>query len=247
MNGSLTIASAPESQTVDPVLDPSASCAPAVGEPDLTDEAIAMLRQLARGAMAMAETVQRQAAERAQREHEDGIQRADLTMAFSRAARAVRLTLALAARLDEARRKRGQDDAAERVRRADAALAEHKARERQRVESIVTAAVEGHESLTEVEAGDALAEFDELIETPEIQAQLGLYPAEEIAGRLLGEIDRLLDYGKPLAGRVAAAVETVRIEETRLKPAVLAQARTPLPGTLMTAGPPPATNGTGPP
>ena len=220
---------------------------------DLADEAIAMLRQLARGAMVMAETVQRQAVERAQREHEDGIQRADLTMAFSRAARAVRLTLALAARLDEARRKRGQDDAAERVRRAEAAVAEHKARERQRVESIVTAAVEGHESLTEVEAGDALAEFDELIEEPEIQAQLGIYPAEEIAGRLLGEIDRLLEYGKPLAGRVAAAVERLRVEEGRLKPAVPVGQIPPVHGeaapiaALTAAGPSPETSGTGPP
>jgi hypothetical protein len=163
-----------------------------------------MLRGLARRAMALAETVQEQAADRAAREKQDGIERADLTLAFSRAARTVRLTLTLAAKLDEARRKDDRDQAAERERRAEATAAQRLERDRQRVERIVQDAIESNESLTDVEAEDVMAEFDGRIESPEIEDVLGQIPHEDLAARLMRDIEKTMGLTAPIDCRVTA-------------------------------------------
>ena len=94
----------------DPVSDRAPSCARRSGggdtdlaQEDLVQEQIRMLQDMARLGMEFAGTIQRQAADRAAREREDGVERGDLADAFARVTRSVRQCIALAAKIDQGR------------------------------------------------------------------------------------------------------------------------------------------------
>jgi hypothetical protein len=207
----------------DPPPDRSASAAreDAAAELDLATEAIAMLRQLARGAMTVAETIQHQITERAAQEKADGIERRDLTPAYARAARAVRLTLTLALKIEKGRHKRERAETAEREQQAEAERAERREQDREVVEEILHKALEHNESLYEAEREDVLDGCERLMDSPEFEAQLGEYPPEEIAGRVLEAMDQILPSDGmikpeiPLASGLDAAVAEVRAYAAR--------------------------------
>src|SRR5271165_1839330 len=99
---------------------------------ELAAESVDMLRTMARFTMALAEAAQRQGIERLQQEHEDGIERADATLAVARATRSARLSLMLADKIIQERLKGATEAATAQAEKSAAAAKAGTDRLRQR-------------------------------------------------------------------------------------------------------------------
>jgi hypothetical protein len=160
--------------------DPSRDCG---GDPDLL-----MLKELAEIGMKIARAVGR--------EFEPGCmvepaKAAELERTFSRAARAVRQTLALKARLAELKTRPAQT-ADRPVRGANFVERQHERRQkslvRHVVEQVIKAAASGRE------AEDLLADMRERLKDPDIEDELGYRAAEDIVIGICRDLGIKLSY-----------------------------------------------------
>ena len=207
----------------DPTRDRAASGARswADEEAELAAEQIAMLRNLSRRAMTMAEDIQLQAADRAAREKEDGIERTDLSLAFARTARSARQSMMLASKFAAARRKGERDDAAEQARQAAAARHKRKGEEKQRIERAVEQAIDSDKRLSETAAETAREDLRERLESPEFYEEFGETPAEILIAKLCLELELEPDWADWAA---KAAAEKAWIDHWESEAAVRAAA-----------------------
>jgi hypothetical protein len=151
---------------------------------------LGMLRELAEIGMEMARDVRDEAvAEPApDQPGQPSGKRDTLALAFSRISRAVRMTLALYAKLVEDHRLLGDQIATERKQRADAARTEHRAHQRDKVTRVVEATLDAKAGKNESERERLEDEFREQLQDFDDYALCGQRSIGEIIARICRDL-----------------------------------------------------------
>jgi hypothetical protein len=158
--------------------DPGAAPTP---EMDLAAENIALLRQMTRMAVSLAEKVQEVALDRAERELADGVARPDLTSAYARVCRTARQCMALAERFDADAKEKSRIAAVAAAQRAAAAADEERRQTRDAVLDAVGLAIASDYTIDREGAEQLLRDLRERLEDEAFDEMLDAGDVAEIA------------------------------------------------------------------